>query len=349
MELRGRNDRDLAFMLKFENVAWYQEGRVRILDRRLYPLKTRYVTCHSHRQVAQAIADMVTQSEGPYTAAAMGMALAMYECQDLGREEIYNYMEAAAHTLSHARPTTSEQMKGIVAGALAVVERVLRETDNKNDRIEGVFGYAYDYINHNYAKYSLIGKALADLIPDKGRIMTQCFAGTVVGTFLRECRRMGKEISLFCPETRPYYQGARLTASVAHDMGFDVTVITDNMPAYTLKAKKIDLFTSASDVITMDGHIVNKVGTFQIALAAKYYQIPYYVTGTPDLAHKDMTRVVIEERDPDLVVESLGQKLVMEGVKGYYPAFDVTPPEFCTGVVTDKGIFKPRQLAKYFA
>lgn len=348
MNLANRNDNDLAFMLKFENVAWYQDGKVRILDRRIYPIKIEYVICHSYKEVAKAIADMVTQSEGPYTAAAMGMALAMYEAKDLAKNDIYNYMKTAAYTLSHARPTTAQQMTGIVNGALAVVDDVLARNLNFQERVDSLFEYAYNYINNNYQKYSVIGKNMADLIPNNGTIMTQCFAGTVVGTMLRECRKSGKDIKVICAETRPYYQGARLTASVAYDMGFDVTVISDNMPAYTMLTKKIDLFTSASDVITLDGHIVNKVGTFQMALAANYYGIPYYVTGTPDPDHKDISSVEIEERDPQLVIESLGQQIVMDGVKGYYPAFDVTPPKLCTGIVTDKGVFSPKELIKYF-
>lgn len=348
MRLQDRQDYDLAYMLKFENVAWYQDGKVSILDRRIYPIRVEHVVCHSHKDVAKAIADMVTQSEGPYTASAMGMVLAMYEAKDMDRDEIYDFMKDAAYSLSHARPTTSKQMGSIVNGALDLIKEKLDSNCHIDEIIDYAFEYAYNYINENYRRYTVIGEKLADLIPDGGTIMTQCFAGTVVGTMLRACKEAGKNIKLICPETRPYYQGARLTASVACDMGFDVTVITDNMPAYTMKNKKIDLFTSASDVITMDGHVVNKVGTFQIALAAKYYGIPYYVTGTPDPSHEDMSSVTIEERDPNLVIESLGQRTVMEGVKGYYPAFDVTPPDLCSGVITDKGIFSPMELKDYF-
>ena len=165
---------------------------------------------------------------------------------------------------------------------------------------------------------------------------------------LRECRSRGNEIKVICPETRPYFQGARLTASVACDMGFDVTVISDNMPGYTLREKHVDLFTSAADVITMDGHIVNKVGTFQIALAASYWGIPYYVTGSPNPSHPDRSSVVIEERDPLLVMDAMGTRTTMEGVKGYYPAFDVTHPKLCDGGVTEKGIFSPFDLGRYF-
>ena len=178
--------------------------------------------------------------------------------------------------------------------------------------------------------------------------MTQCFAESIIGAYLRECRREGKELKLICPETRPYFQGARLTASVAQDMGFDVTVITDNMPGYTMKARGVDLFTSAADVITVDGHIINKVGTFQIALCAQYWGVPYYVTGAPDPNHPDLSTVRIEERDPALVLDAMGTKTTLPGVKGFYPAFDITPPELCKGVVTSKGIFKPDELRRYF-
>ena len=347
MQLSDRQDYDLAYMLKFENVAWYENGKVKILDRRIYPIRVEHVICETYRDVAKSIKDMVTQSEGPYTAAAMGMVLAFHEVKNLNDDEVYSFMEKAAYELSHARPTTSEQVSGIVKGSLEVLKKCLDDNLERENILDKLFEYAYNYVNNNYKKYSLIGRNLAEIIPDKGSIMTQCFAGTVVGTMLRECKKMKKNIKIYCAETRPYYQGARLTASVAKDMGFDVTVISDNMPAYTMKTKKIALFTSASDVITMDGYVVNKVGTFQIALAAKYFNIPYYVTGTPDEKHETIDTVTIEERDPGLVLESLGQKITMDGVKGYYPAFDITPPDLCTGVVTDKGFFSPYNLKEY--
>lgn len=345
--MEDRQDYDLAFMLKFENVAWYENGKVRILDRRTYPMIIEHVECTSYEEVAQAIKDMVTQSEGPYTAAAMGMALAAYQARGKSAEDKISFLSEAAYVLSHARPTTTKQMQGIVNGALEKAKVALGKGISDDDLIDLMFKHAYDYVNNNYKKYSIIGRKLAELIPDNGTIMTQCFAGTVIGTMLRECRNMNKKVRLFCAETRPYYQGARLTASVAQDMGFDVTVISDNMPAYTLKTKNVDLFTSASDVITMDGHVVNKVGTFQIALACQYFNVPFYVTGTPDPTHEDMSSVTIEERDPQLVLESLGQKITMDGVKGYYPAFDETPPELITGIVTDKGVYKPENIASY--
>ena len=105
-----RADHDLAFMLQYHNIAWYEEGAVRILDRRVYPAKVEFVTCRTHQEVAQAITDMVTQSAGPYTAVPMGMALAAHECRGRTAEQQMEYLRAAAHTISHARPTTSKRM-----------------------------------------------------------------------------------------------------------------------------------------------------------------------------------------------------------------------------------------------
>lgn len=299
-----RADEGMGFLLRYENVAWYEDGAVRILDRRIYPVKTEYVICTKHEEVAKAIGDMVTQSGGPYTAAAMGMALAAHEARELAGDELISYMEKAAYTLSHARPTTVAKMVRITDGALDLAKKLAGEGRNGEEITEPLREYAFNYINNNYLKYEKVGKYLADLIPQNGTIMTQCFAETIIGTLIRECHRRNNDIKMICAETRPYFQGARLTASVAYDMGVDVAVITDNMPGFILKEKHVDVFTSAADVITMDGYVVNKVGTFQIALAAAYHGIPYFATGTPNPDHSTIDTVNIEYRDPELVMEA---------------------------------------------
>ncbi len=340
-----RFDDDLAFMLRYENVAWYENGKVRILDRRMYPTKIEFVTCSTHQEVAQAIADMVTQSAGPYTAAGMGMALAAFECRDLGRKEMLDYLEKAAYTLSHARPTTANRMVLTTNGCLEAARKAM---DEGRPVDEAIFMRTIDSLNRRYSTIEVVAEHLVTMFPDKGTIMTQCFGETIVGMMLRVARKREKDVKLFVPETRPYFQGARLTASVACDMGFDTTVITDNMPAFVMKRNKIDLFTSAADVICMDGHVVNKIGTYQIAISAKYHGVPYFVTGIPDKAHQTIDSVTIEERDPQLVLEARGVKNTLEGVKGYYPSFDITPPHLVSGVVTDKGIFIPYDLNRYY-
>lgn len=343
-----RADKDLAFLLQFENVAWYEDGTVRILDRRIYPMQTQYVICRSHTQVAQAIHDMVTQSGGPYTAAAMGMALACYEARDMDEQSFLHYMEKAGYTLSHARPTTQARMTQVVEGSITALKAALAEGKEKKELPQILFNHALNRINKIYEDYIATGRYLADLIPDNGTVMTQCFAETVIGMMLRACKEKNKHVRFICPETRPYLQGARLTASVISDMGFETHLITDNMPGYIMKEKKVDVFTSAADVITMDGHVVNKVGTFQIALAAHHWGIPYFVTGTPNQKHLSVDTVKIEERDPKQVLTFQGTRIAKESVEAYYPAFDITPPYLCGGVVTSKGVFSPYNLKKYY-
>ena len=343
MNQTKRADHGLAFLLQFENVAWYQDGAVRILDRRVYPMETRFVVCRTHREVAQAIADMVTQSAGPYYAAAHGMTLAAYECR--GIRDPIAFLTQAAYTLSHARPTTASRMEAITNAALLEAKRAL---DSGRDIVEALQTYAVGMMETRYRNIDKCARQLAYLLPRDAAVMTQCFAETVVGLLLRDANEQGKTVRMFCPETRPFLQGARLTASVAAQQGCEVTVITDNMPGMILSTKKIDLFTSAADAICMDGSIINKVGTFQIALCAKHFGVPYYVTGSPDRRKPDASAVQIEYRDGDAVLEHLGTRATYPGVKGLYPAFDITPPELVTGIVTDRGTFAPASLSTYY-
>lgn len=328
-----------------ENLAWYEDGKVRILDRRIYPAKVEFVTCLKHEEVAQAIADMVTQSAGPYLAAGMGMALAAYECRNKTGEEAEQYLEKAADTLSHARPTTAARMEAITEKCRQVGIEALKKGERMD---EAIFLHTLDEINQKYFRLEKTAQYLVELFPDKGTVLTQCFGETIVGMMLKVIRKRGKDMKVMCAETRPYFQGARLTASVAYDQGFDVTVITDNMPAYAMKNGLIDVFTSAADAISCDGYVVNKVGTMQIALVCKYFGIPYFATGAPDLAHPTIDSVQIEMRDPEQVLEAMGIRTAKMGVKGLYPAFDITPPHLVSGIVTNKGVFSPYDIQRYF-
>lgn len=335
-----RQDYDMPFMLRYENVAWYEDGEVRILDRRVYPKEIRFEICRTHKEVAKAIKDMVTQSAGPYTAAGMGMALAAYEARDLKGEDLLNFLEDAAETISTARPTTSTRLKKVTRGSIEAAKKAMESGD---DVVEALFQESINSLNRRYSAMNEVAKYLCDLIPDGGKVLTQCFAETIIGTMTRTLKDQGKDVKFYCTETRPYYQGARLTATCISEMGFDTTVITDNMVAYTMENIGIDLFTSASDTITLDGHVANKVGTHQIAIVAREFKVPFYVTGMPDGEKKGKDDIVIELRDPSLV---LGDHTA-RGVKAIYPSFDITPPELITGFVTDKGLYKPSDLKKY--
>lgn len=340
-----RADKELAFLLKYENVAWYENGKVSILDRRIYPQEIKFVECKNHIEVSKALADMVTQSGGPYIAVNMGMVLVVDEAKDLSKNEYIEFINKAVHTLCYSRPTT-------VVNMIKAVERCykvsLQLAENRKDAVQIVFEAAIDEANKRYQRYEKVAKYLYEKIPKDGTIMTHCFGETVIGMLMRICKENNNDVKVICSETRPYFQGARLTASVIKDMGFDVTVITDNMPGYVMKLKNVDLFTSAADVITMDGHVINKIGTFQMALAAHYWGIPYFTTGIPNNEHLDISSVEIEERNGDYVTQAMGVKTTMDGVKGFYPAFDITPPKLISGIVTDKGIYSPYNLNNYY-
>jgi len=340
-----RADKDLAFMLQYENIAWYEDGAVRILDRRVYPRKVEFVTCRSHREVAQAITDMVTQSAGPYTAVPMGMALAAHECRHQTEAQQLAYLREAAHTIANARPTTAKRMGLLCEACLQRAEVALAAG---HDVPQAIVELTVELNNTRYDQIGRVASHLVDMFPSRGTVMTHCFAETIVGMMLKECRRRGKEIRLFCPETRPYFQGARLTATCCRDMGFDVTVISDNMPAFVMQNEGVDVFTTAADAICCDGHVINKVGTFQLAIVAKYMGIPYFVTGAPDAVHPTVDTVHIEMRDPNFTLQAMGVPTAADGVKGYYPAFDITPPHLVSGVVTDLGIYSPYDLNSYF-
>ncbi len=340
-----RYDDGLSFMLKYENVAWYEDGKVRILDRRVYPAIIRYEECTNHKQVAKAITDMVTQSAGPYTAAAMGMALAAYEVREKSKKEQIEHLKSAAHTLSNARPTTTKRMILVTKECLQAAETAM---NNGEDVVDGVFKRALLMTNRRYEKIYRIAEYFVDYFPNKGNIMTYCFAETIVGQMLKVANNSGKDISVFVNETRPYFQGGRLTATVASQMGNKTTVITDAMPAFVFANEKIDLFTTAADAICLDGHIVNKVGTCNTAIVAKRFGVPYYVTGAPDLGHPDVDSVSIEMRDPEFTLQAMGVRVADKGVHGYYPAFDITPPDLVTKVITNRGVFLPTELEKYF-
>ena len=164
-----RADEGLGFIMKFENVAWYEDGKVRILDRRIYPIRIEYVTCIKHEEVAKAIADMVTQSGGPYTAAGMGMVLACYESINKKEKERIEFLEKASYTLSHARPTTSAKMQRYTG---SVLEAALTAIKEGKDVVLAAQDKALTDLNDRYKKFEPIGEIIASLIPKNGTILT---------------------------------------------------------------------------------------------------------------------------------------------------------------------------------
>lgn len=340
-----RMDGGMPFLLQYEHVAWYEDGVVTILDRRCYPIETRFVTCRSHTEVADAIRDMVTQSAGPYTAVGMGMALAAYEARNLPAGEIIPFLEKASQTLGNARPTQANRYLLITQRCVKVAREALA---SGLDPVQAIVTDTVDSMNRRYASMQKLGDQLADLISDGGTILTQCYGETIIGTLIRAMKRKGKTFRACCAETRPYLQGARLTASCFADSGIDTTLLTDNMIAYAMSTGMIDVFTSAADTVCCDGTIANKVGSLQIAILAKHYGIPYYVTGRPDQGKETGKDIVVEMREPDQVLSFMGIKTTVPGVKAIYPAFDIVPAHLISGIVTDRGVYVPGAIGSYF-
>ena len=337
-----RYDEGMPFLLQYENIARFTNGKVYILDRRIYP-SVEFVECKTVQEVAEAIASMVTQSAGPYTAIGLGMALAAQEGMRDGK--LQKHLEEGIQILSNARPTQSHRYRVIAIAASRAAKDAL---EGGADPVQVIVDQVYRSLQKRYKTMREVASHLMNLIPDGSTILTQCYAETVLGGMVVAAREQGKALKVICLETRPYLQGARLTASVFQDAGWDTTVITDNMVANVLSQGRVDTFTSAADTFSEEGWIVNKVGTLGIAQLARIYDIPYYVTGVPEqgIHTKDFQ---MEERNPDAVLSIGGVCHTKEGVKGYYPSFDIVPASLITGIVTEHGVFAPHQLEQYFS
>ena len=199
-----RMDRDMPFLLQYEHVAWFEKGKVRILDRRVYPTEVRFVVCTDYHEVVQAIADMVTQSAGPYTAVGMGMALAAWQVRDKGAREQEEFLRQAAYDLAHARPTTANRYGQITCRCADVAKETLAAG---RDPVEAIVASTVESLNRRYSTMQVVGDYLANLIPNGGAILTQCFGETIIGTVIRAARRQNKTFRAYCAETRPYLQG----------------------------------------------------------------------------------------------------------------------------------------------
>jgi len=335
----------LPFLIRPENTARYEDGEVLILDRRVYPFEVKFVRCKTYRDVAQAIKDMVTQSGGPPFCAGYGMAQAAREAASKSREGILEELERAAKSLVATRPTNNS--------IILMTERMLevgRKAVQDGQDVEDALVKAVDARFEARHKRGLaLGENGASLLVDGDSILNHCWAESGIVYTLYVALQQGKRLKAYCSETRPYLQGARLTADALCDMGIETTVVTDNMPAYLMSKDMISKFFTGADRVTMDGSVINKIGTFQIAVCAHHFGVPFFAfCDGPDPKAPTAADVIIEERDPNEVLECLGQRTATPKAKGYYPAFDVTPPEFVSGIVTGRGVFSPYSMINYW-
>ncbi|MEN8113505.1 MAG: S-methyl-5-thioribose-1-phosphate isomerase, partial [Actinomycetota bacterium] len=312
-----------------------------ILDRRVYPFEVRYEHCRSYEETAQAIEAMVTQSGGPGLAAAHGMIQAARVARN--DADPMQRLRNAGERLRSTRPTHN-QIRRAVDHLLIEAERAVEgSVDLEDALIESVDRLA----RARYDRYRRTGEFGASLLDDGDTLLTHCWGeGGIVFTVLNAVQQ-GKAIEAFVTETRPYLQGARLTADALLDMGVPTTVMTDGMHAGVL-AERVSVFMTGADLITMSGHVVNKVGTFPIALMAHHFGVPYYAFGIgPDPEAETPDDVVIEDRDPEEALHCRGLRTATPRAGGHYPAFDITPPEYVTGIATSRGVFAPTDMAEF--
>ncbi|MFB9904465.1 methylthioribose-1-phosphate isomerase [Allokutzneria oryzae] len=309
---------------------------VLVLDRRRLPFERVWVRCGTVDEVAEAIKDMVTQSSGPYFAALSAMVLAAREASGLSPEHARAHLERAGRLLVRTRRTNNHLRKAVHA--------VLSTSDTS---VDGVLAAARAGEELYRARSRALASAAAELLPDGARVLTHCWADIYLIELVTALERAGKRFSFVCTETRPYLQGARLTAPTLVEMGVDTTLITDGMGAAVLADGRVDALVTAADRVTMDGHVVNKVGTLGLAASARAFGVPFHaLVQAPDQDAASADAVPIEYRDPADVLSALGRPV--PGVRGLYPAFDVTPPNLVTTVVTDRGAFAPADVHEYY-
>lgn len=322
------------------------DGAVWILDRRMFPATIEWVRAETAQEVATSIRDMVTQSSGPLFATTAGMELTATQVAMLPLEEAKTSLDEAARALSSARPTNNHPREA-TAAILAASADATTTAELVEITIEAARAHARRY----RARSRALGEYTVDLLPDGSRILTHCWMDTYLIELVRAARDRNRSFEWVATETRPYLQGARLTAHTLREMGEPVTLITDGMAAAALSPGSgigIDALVTAADRVSLDGSVVNKVGTLGLAIAAHSFDVPFHaLVQAPDRTpHSD---IVIEQRDPAEVLHTLGRRSASPLVTdAWYPAFDVTPAQFVTTVVTDRGAFDPAGLSAYF-
>ena len=323
-------------LMNLENNVYLEDEALIIIDRRKLPRTITPVYCTEAEEVAGAIREMMVQGAGDIAVTAgYGLYLAARRMEREGRAHDRTGLEKAASLLKATRPT------GFHLAAL--LDRLLQRVDAAGrDRApsEAILEYIGRALSRQREISRETGRHAETLLASGDTILTHCFAGAGLLYMLRFAGEGGKDIKVFCTETRPYLQGAKLTAWSVSEMGVHTTLITDNMAAWCMSRGMIQKVFTAADRIAMDGTAANKVGTLQLAICARHFGIPFYILGYggPDPRTPKGDRIPVEERDPREVLEFQGIPISGPRVKGFYPAFDLTPPELISAVVNATGV-----------
>ena len=320
--------------------VWWQDDRVVMIDQRRLPAEEIYVECRTAREVADAIRTMVIRGAPAIgVAAAFGVALGAREA---GPGFSRAQLDGVADLLRATRPTA--------VNLFWAIERMRQrfEASAGNGIADALLEEALAIEREDYDACRRIGDLGADLLPSKARLLTHCNAGALAtagyGTALgvvRSAARTGKLLRVYADETRPYLQGARLTAwELMHD-GIPTTLITDNMAGHLIARAEIDAVVVGADRIAANGDVANKIGTYTVAVVARENGIPFYVAApvsTIDLHTPTGAEIPIEERGPEEVTTHAGRRVAPEGVDVRNPAFDVTPHRYITAIVCERGV-----------
>ena len=330
--------------MTLKTVEW-KNGSVVMIDQTKLPNELVFVTLTDYNQVADAIKTLVIRGAPAIgISGAFGLALAALNSKANSKDELINELKHAKKILFETRPT-AVNLKWGLEKIMSVTKYFESVDEIKKSIIETAKQMADDDIKINMA----IGKHGSILFNDNDTIMTHCNAGALAtvgyGTALgviRATRDSGKNIKVIATETRPVQQGSRLTAfELKHD-GIDVTIIPDTAVGYTMANGLVNKIVVGADRILRTGHVFNKIGTYQVAAIAKQHDIPFYVAAplsTFDL-ESDPKDVTIEQRDPSEVTRVGDKNTAPDGVNVINPAFDMTPPELISGIITEKSIVK---------
>jgi len=338
----------------FKTIEWTDDG-VRMIDQTRLPREEVYVTCRTHVEVAEAIRSMVIRGAPAIgVAAALGVALGVRNSPAKTEAEFRADFDRIAQTISRTRPT-AVNLFWAVARMRRVFEEVLAGPEAEAEKLALARSRLVEEAQRVLAEDIAINRAMgqhgAALLPDAGTILTHCNAGALAtagyGTALgviRAAVAAGKKIRVFADETRPFLQGARLTAWELAADGIPVTLITDNMAGHFLKQGEIKAVIVGADRIAANGDVANKIGTYSVAVLAKENGVPFYVAApisTLDLSLASGDQIPIEERSSAEVTQLAGTPIAPANVAARHPAFDVTPHRYITAIVTERGVARP--------
>lgn len=321
------------------------DDEVRLLDQRALPGAVRTVVCRSAAETADAISRMTVRGAPAIgVAAAGGLAIELRRAARDGRE-LDAAFDAAASVLARSRPTAVN-----LFWAIERMRRAFASTAGASAeaRASCMIEEARAVLAEDVAACRAIGDFGATLLPEAGRVLTHCNAGALAtagyGTALgviRSAHRQGRIRRVYADETRPFLQGARLTAWELVREGIPTTLITDSMAGFLMSRGEIDAVVVGADRIAANGDVVNKIGTYTVAVLAREHEVPFFVAAplsTIDLSIPDGTAVTIEERSSEEVTHVGGSRLAAEGVDVRNPAFDVTPHRLVAAIVTERGV-----------